>query len=753
MKRAVFCSFLVLLLMFSVFFSCHNLGDGGDGLDLDTDGDGIINWLDKCPGIPYQAEEVLFAPFADVLTNPSPADITTAVADPTSPTGVRVYMPPEDFKNLDMSGIEDLLASLGLPPDVIDEIIGMVTEILPVVLSENFNQLDGMSTTGDITIYLSAPPDPASINSRTVQVINIDSSSPHFLEPAPMDMVYETLSADTVNPEERYRITMRPADPLYSRTPYLVLVTNGLVTECEEIFEPSPDMEALMSKTAAGDTIEPYRLEYQAYLDLLEQGLGVSRDDISLLYLMTTQSVPEDLIAIRKDAKAAPIPPVTIKDYFPPLTDDGLVNWDGFGRWNGFNNADRGQSASGDTLGFPAIPDDIVIHSGYFTNIAMIVYGEFPSHSYLNNERIFQLDPATFKPIVFGDENLEFILALPQAAKNGPVPVVVFGHALGVCKETLIAIADTFARHGFATMGIDVLGHGSRSSDGNQCGANTDMVSMIGDLIYTNLSILPGGTIEVDINLLSIREIFRQSAADEVQFVQMIKKLTNQIDVMPVNGNTVGDGMLDLDTSHLGFCSQSLGSVIGGTLVGVEPDLEASVLNVGGGYFSEFVSVFLGEFMAFIPPEIFVGVQMVMDGADPINYMRAVTREPFPGLSGAKKRNLLLQEAVDDDTVPNKSTENLARVSYSHLVWPYVKEVPGLFISDAPVTGNLEPGVTAGLFQFYPAEHEFLLMPDDLYLTVAGQEQAAIFLSSALWDKNGASTIINTFYTAPPQYP
>jgi hypothetical protein len=221
---------------------------------------------------------------------------------------------------------------------------------------------------------------------------------------------------------------------------------------------------------------------------------------------------------------------------------------------------------------------------------------------------------------------------------------------------------------------------------------------------------------------------------------------------MPINGSTLGDGVLDLDTSQLGFCSQSLGSVIGGTLVGAEPDLEASVLNVGGGYFSDFVSIFLGDFMAVIPQEIFVGVQWVMDPADPVNYVRAITREPFDQ-TGAKRRNLLIQEAVDDDTVPNNSTENLARVSGSDLVWPYVKEVPGLLISDAPVTGNLAPDVTAGMFQFHPAEHEFLLMPDDLSLTIAGQEQAAIFLSSALWDKNGAGTIMNTWYTAPPQYP
>ncbi len=393
----------------------------------------------------------------------------------------------------------------------------------------------------------------------------------------------------------------------------------------------------------------------------------------------------------------------------------------------------------------------MTITPAYFSNVALIVYGSFPSPSYLNNEKVFQLDPVTHLPIAFGSEDLQFLLALPVKAQSGPVPVVVFGHALGVCKETLLAISDTFARYGFATMGIDVLGHGSRSLSGNECGQGGDLTTMILPLIYLQQE---GNTIEG--NLLSIREIFRQSVADEVNFVRMIKGLTAvDLDLMPLNGSTpMPDGVLDLDTSRLSFCSQSLGSVLGGTLVGVEPDLEASVLNVGGGYFSDFISVFLGDLTGLLSPELLTGVQMVMDGADPINYARAITREPFPGLTGAHTRNLLLQEAVNDDTVPNETTEFLARVAGAHLVWPYVKPVPGLVVTDSPVTANLSPSVTAGLYQFHPVEHEFLLMPDNMAATVAAQEQAAIFFSTAVGSRSGAGTILNTFYpTGPPPFP
>lgn len=696
-------------------------------------------------GIPTQT--VYFQPLQNAATNPGPTDFMS-VPDPQSPTGRKISLTPDYFQNLDLGDIEDLLRGLGLDEATIAQLMPMIMETLGRILTHTFNGLDGLSTTGDIVIFLSAAPDPATVNDRTVRVINVNPNSPHYLSAAAMTIAVENPPGDTTTPA-RHLLRLKPVEPLYSRTQYLVIIPNGIKTSGGESFGPSADMKTLASKTPVSGPLELSRLEYQKYFQLAEKKLGLRRDQISLLFSLSTQTVSEDLVAIREDAKAHPPAPVRIFDYFPPLTDTGAVNWNGFNDgvrdWHGFYTVMDGATP----ISFPELPTDIVIPPGYFSNIALIVYGAFPSHSFLNPEKVFEEDPVTKTPKVFGDEQLEFLVALPQKAQSGPVPVIVFGHALGVCKETLIAIADSFARQGFATMGIDVLGHGSRSVSGVECGKDVDLATMISSLIYLDMS--HGNTI--DGNLLSIRDVFRQSAADEIQFVQMIKSLSAaELDLMPIHGSTMGDGVLDLDPSYLGFTSQSLGSVIGGTLVGVENDLDASVLNVGGGYFSDFVSIFLGDFMAIIPKEIFVGVQWVMDAGDPINYMRAVTREPFPA-TGARRRSLLLQEAVDDDTVPNLSTENLARVAHCDQVQPVVKPVPGLGVVASPASENLAPGVTAGLFQFYPAEHEFLLMPKDPALTIAGQEQAAIFLNSALSHPRHAGTILNTFYSHPPTYP
>ncbi|HUT53788.1 MAG TPA: alpha/beta hydrolase [bacterium] len=705
----------ILAVLVCVFCSCDTLPGGSI---RDTDNDGIANADDACPTAPFKTRTVYFSPLTKSPLNPGSTDLML-VPDPTSPTGRRVHMVKEDFPlDLDLGDLGDIL-----PPEVLD----MIFNILPY----SFNQLDGLSATSDIMIYLSAPPAASAANPRTVMMVNVDPKSGHYLESAPLEINVETLPADTVNPE-RYRLRLRPAEPLYSRSQYLVIVTDGLKTGCGESFTASPDMAALRSGEPASGPLSALWNEYRPYIGLAENKLRIERRRISLLFSYSTQSVSEDLVAIREAAVSAPPPPVTIIDYFAPLTPAGEINWARLDPW------------------LPELPDDALITPGYFTNVALLVFGSFPSPSYLNHEKVFELDPATFKPIEFDSEDLMFLLALPQKAQYGPVPVVVFGHALGVCKETLLAISDTFARHGFATMGIDVLGHGSRSQSGMECGQGGDMADMILPLIYLEIN---GSTIEG--NLLSIREIFRQSVADEINFVRMIKGLTAaDLDLMPIHGNTMGDGVLDLDASHLSFCSQSLGSVLGGTLVGVEPGLEASVLNVGGGYFSDFMSAFLGDLSGLLSGDFLAGVQMVMDGADPVNYARAITREPFPGLSGARTRNILFQEAVNDDTVPNETTELLARVARAGLVWPYVKPVPGLVVNDAPVTANLSPSVTAGLYQFHPVEHEFLLLPDNPAATVAAQEQAAIFFSTAQSSRTGAATIINTMYpTGPPPFP
>lgn len=663
----------------------------------DRDGDRIGDVCDACPENPFTPQTIYFEPLVKISTNPGPTDFMT-VEDSTSPTGRRLNMQVEDF-----------------PPSV-----GGLAQFLLYA----FNQLDGLSTTGDIVVYLSAPPNESTIRADTAMMININPSSPHFLEPAPLERWFE-VRTDPDTGEEKYALVLRPSEPLYSRTDYLVIVTDGLNSPCGEKFESSPDMETLKSYTSISGPLAPFWNEYQQDFILAENTLGIMRENISLMFSYTTQSVPEDLIAIRETSLVEP-PPVTITDVFPPLTPTGEINW----------------AALDPHL--PDIPDDIVISPGYFTNISLVVYGYFPSPSYINDEKVFQDDPETGAPIEFGTENLEFLLTLPYRSQMEPVPVIVFGHALGVCKETLLAISDTFARYGFATIGIDVPGHGSRSASGVECGKDSDIGIIFAPLINLN-------------NILSIRDIFRQGVADEIHLVRMVKGLSSQnLDLMPMTGGVpTGDGALDLDTSRIGFCSQSLGSVLGGTLYAVEPDLNVAVLNVGGGYFSKFVAAFLGggSTGGLLTPELLVGVQMVMDGADPLNYARAIFREPYPELTGNRPRNVLLQEAVDDTVVPNETTEILARAIGVDLVWPYVKSVAGLDIADAPVTGNISGSVTGGMYQFYPAEHQFLLLPDNLAATIAGQEQAAIFISTAFSNRSGAATILNTYYpSGPPSY-
>jgi hypothetical protein len=114
----------------------------------------------------------------------------------------------------------------------------------------------------------------------------------------------------------------------------------------------------------------------------------------------------------------------------------------------------------------------------------------------------------------------------------------------------------------------------------------------------------------------------------------------------------------------------------------------------------------------------------------------------------APPKNVLLQEAVGDDTVGNFSTDSLTREMGGDVAGPtFFRSVPGLVVRDAPFSGNVAGGqATIAMTQFSPAEHSFLLTLDDPGAFCRGQIQASEFVRSYL--DTGVSRVIDA-YTAP----
>ena len=97
-----------------------------------------------------------------------------------------------------------------------------------------------------------------------------------------------------------------------------------------------------------------------------------------------------------------------------------------------------------------------------------------------------------------------------------------------------------------------------------------------------------------------------------------------------------------------------------------------------------------------------------------INYARFGALEPTPGVPGWAPRDMLLQEVVDDNIVPNSTSEALARAAGLTLV-DVIRPISGLKSGAAPTSGTLPGGATGAIVQFdvmngnQPAEHGGLI--------------------------------------------
>jgi len=91
--------------------------------------------------------------------------------------------------------------------------------------------------------------------------------------------------------------------------------------------------------------------------------------------------------------------------------------------------------------------------------------------------------------------------------------------------------------------------------------------------------------------------------------------------------------------------------------------------------------------------------QAIVDPGDPLNYARFGAREQTPFAPNWMPRDILLQEVVDDNIVPNSTSEALARALGLTLV-DAIRPISGLPSGAAPLSGNLPGKATGAIAQF-----------------------------------------------------
>ena len=368
------------------------------------------------------------------------------------------------------------------------------------------------------------------------------------------------------------------------------------------------------------------KTDLESLLRQAEQ-MGIRRDSIALAMSFPTQTVEGGLLDVRgrlDEREQSGLLRVVLTD--PNPNDDLAIGVFSRGA-PGFPFADI--ALYGGTTG-TTVAEFLAANP----DVETVVHGLLPSPDFRGTDGLFdagKVSGATTADAVL----IDFYLTLP--ASPGPHRVVVVQHGFGGDNSFGLSVAEELARVGYAGIAISAVSHGLRGN------------------FLDLLTSTP----------LQLRDIFRQTNADQLALVRAVQ---TGIDVD-------GDGVSDLDATGLGYLGESLGGILGGTFIAIEPSLQMAVLNVAGGrvaflgnnpgtrpIFSQYLAteakldVASPEFEIFLQRMLELG-QQALDPADPLDYARHWRIEPFAGFA---PRRVLMQEGIGDLLVSNESTEALA---------------------------------------------------------------------------------------------
>lgn len=340
--------------------------------------------------------------------------------------------------------------NLPIPPDAPAEV---------KALYQGLNLLDGFSTTTPIVSENSD-------KSGAIDVGKLDASlltaSTRFLKVTATGAVpvggvkvcldcASSLNADGTQPNNPSQLQIVPTIPLNEKTTYAVVLTSGLKNEQGKRVVPAgafallrssaPLVDASQRSTVSGVLdaqaiqLEAARQAFKPLIDGLVAG-GIPRKDLNLAWVFTTQSTVSTLKQLHDLPKAIstdrlPDAPKYVVDasstYFPIMDDKG-------------------------------IPRD---------HIAQVLQGELVVPMALTGPG-GMIDPRllpTKNPNLLRYDRIPFLLFVPNSAAPGAgYPVTIFGHGLRGNHQHSLAIANTLAATGRATIAIDAVKHGERSS-------------------------------------------------------------------------------------------------------------------------------------------------------------------------------------------------------------------------------------------------------------------------------------------------
>jgi dienelactone hydrolase len=530
------------------------------------------------------------------------------------------------------------------------------------------NELDGWSVSPRLALRFTAPVALDSITRQSAFLLP--------LEPAPGEG--PTALGQLVWDPETRTLYARPERALLQSRRYALVVTARVL-----------DAEGRPLKRGRGPLVSEARPGPPAEPVLLSrlEPLGIKRRDLAAAAVFTTRSVTADLEQMRALIEGRPAPDLSFT--LGPGGERSVYLRSDLERVELRTHLGSAGLAEPRPLPLAAVPA---------AEVRAIAVGRFRSLSFLAADRHIPAWPSrSGAPRAVGEKEVHVTVFLPEGQKPPQGwPVAIFGHGFGGDRHLVPSLlAGALARHGFATVAINVVGHGG-GPEGTLTlfragkepavlpaggrGVDLDGDGRIGTT--EGVSTLNSGPLAI----VASRDGLRQTTAD---LMQLVRALRRGVDVD-------GDGQPDLDGERVHYVGQSFGGIYGTLLLAVDPLVPLGVLNVPGAPIVEVArqaSVFRPfaveqlrrrrpplmngdrDFVESIPlwgePPVrmpargaldiqayFERVEWVNQPADPAAFAPYLLRAPLPGV-GPKR--VLLQMAAGDLTVPNPTTATMIR--------------------------------------------------------------------------------------------
>ncbi len=420
--------------------------------------------------------------------------------------------------------------------------------------------------------------------------------------------------------KETNTLIMQPVVPLRQSTTYAVVLTKNLMGEDGH---PVRSPFKYVNHVNQNHELRPLGKV------LAQEAIGMSISDVAFTWTYTTQTVTDDMEAIRAGMYGHG-PLAWLADEFPPDLEPSLVhpvNADGTIAALPYlvHSDELGplfEAVAGPVLGYaPEVVEALKLDNdftdywvlGSFTTPYFLVDKDgiaTPMYPADDNES-FLVNPYTGEAAV-GPNTVTFMCSIPKShgKHKPPFPVVMYGHGYSGAPFEVFGFAGRFAQYGFALCAMDMVGHGialPSDEDINYEEVIPLILQPFGLLDFYDS--LKGGRIrDLDNDgiissfdnggdfwswdLFHTRDMVRQAAIDHMQWIRVLRSLGTATWTADVNGDDKadlmgdwnGDGVVDIGTDiHPSYpqWGQSLGGIIS-QIIGATEGMAGTIAPVSG---------------------------------------------------------------------------------------------------------------------------------------------------------------------------